>query len=650
MLLKTRSEKPSVPSVGSVVAPKTSSMRPYRADIQGLRGLAVSAVIIYHARASLAPGGYVGVDIFFVISGFVIAALIRRDLNRKTFSLRSFYRRRILRLYPALFVTLGFTIIAGAYILSPADLRELGRTTVSTVFFASNFDFMRLIGYFNNEAGLKPLLHMWSLGVEEQFYLVFPVILMLGWKFLPERVPTLIAGILITSLGLELRFAVTSPQSAFYLPFCRAFEFTIGAILAWTSWKRPRTRFSNEILSLVGMSLICIAILDFDETTRFPGLATLVPCLGAAVLVHLGPSSTLVSNVLGSSIPRLLGDASYSLYLWHWPVVVFARHIFLGQLNFQTTVGVLVTSILLGLLSWRFIEQPIRRTQRPEWPVFRSAFIAMGAFAGLGFALYISQGLPGRFSPQVRQLYESARDVNRSRLSCHGSDSHMIPYDENCIFGDTTAAPDVAIWGDSYGAELSVALGEVLDKSHRSAMEITASACPPTIDYPTSRLPCLNHNRDTVERLIRDNRIRTVILAASYPPHDSAEWPPFFSGFSRAIISIRAAGKRVGILFPIPAYEFDPPAVIARLARTGQSPGNYSLPWAEFEKQSGQAEQLLSRKVMENEAFAIRPSDLLCNRDICRTYEPSAGVLYFNRDHLSVSGARVILQPYAAQL
>jgi peptidoglycan/LPS O-acetylase OafA/YrhL len=640
----------TAPVVSSAIFVEASRTHHRRADIQGMRGLAVLAVIVYHASSRLAPGGYVGVDIFFVISGFVISALIRNDLNRKKFSLRSFYRRRILRLYPALFVTLAATLTAGAFILSPTDLRELGRTAVSTIVFASNFDFMRIIGYFNSYAGTKPLLHMWSLAVEEQFYFFFPVTLMLAWKYFPRRVSAVIAGIFIASLGIELWFTKTWPLAAFYWPFCRAFEFAIGAFLAWNSRGRLRARWAGEILSIAGLALLAFAIFFFDDTTSFPGLAALIPCIGTALLIYSGPSGTVAGNALGLRVPRLLGDASYSLYLWHWPVIVFTNHLLLGRTNARITASVLLVSLVLGLLSRRFVEQPVLSLQKPEWPVFRLAAAGMGALASLGFALYITQGVPQRFSPQVLRFYASAQDANGARKRCHSDFNQTIPYADNCIFGDIRVPPDIAVWGDSYGAELSVALGEILAASHRSVMEITTSNCPPTVGYPASTPRCLNHNLDTVERLAADNRFHTVILVAHYASYNGADWPVFTSGFNQSLQRLRAAGKRVGILFPLPVYDFDPPEAIAHFARSGQSPENYTQPRAGFERDSRPIDQWLEPKLLDSGVFAIRPADFLCNPAVCRTYIPSAGVMYFDKEHLSISAARLILRGYENQL
>ncbi len=491
---------------------------------------------------------------------------------------------------------------------------------------------------------------MWSLAVEEQFYFFFPVTLMLAWKFFPKRVGTLIVGIFVASLALELWCTKTFPLAAFYMPFCRAFEFAIGALLTWNSWSRLRSRFAAEILSLSGLALLALAIFYFDDSTSFPGFAALVPGVGTALLIYSGQSGTVIGKVLGLRVPRALGDASYSLYLLHWPVIVFTNHWLLGRTNIRITAVVLLVSLLLGLLSRRFIEQPVLAMQKPEWPVFRYAAGSMAALATFGFALYISHGLPRRFSPQVLQFYAGAQDANQARARCHGDSNQMIPYADNCVFGDISAPPDVAVWGDSYGAELSVALGEIIGPSHRSAMEITASNCPPTPGYPSSRPGCFNRNLEAINRLAADNRIHTVILVAHYASYRGAEWPLFAAGFSQSIQRLRAAGKRVGVLYPLPIYDFDPPEAIAHLSRTGQDPGNYTKTLADFEKYSQPAEQWLEPLVSGSGSFSIKPADFLCDAMVCRTYIPSAGVMYFDKEHLSVAAGRLILHGYEDRL
>jgi hypothetical protein len=320
--------------------------------------------------------------------------------------------------------------------------------------------------------------------------------------------------------------------------------------------------------------------------------------------------------------------------------MVFTRYLLLGRVPVWAALGCAILSIGLGLLSRKFIEQPFILYQKRSWPVFRLAAAAMLVLVAAGCTVYVSKGFPDRFSPEARRIYAGAEDSDQFRARCHGNDAHIISYEENCVFGDSSAAPDIAVFGDSSGAELSVALGEILRPQRRSMMEVTSSACPPTMGYPPERPPCIRRNREASEALAHDSRIKTVLLTSNYAGYRGAG---FTDGLRISMQTLRAAGKRVDLLLPFPIYEFDPPSAVGWQARSGQNPGGFTLPREEFEKQSGDAQRMLIALAKNFGAGMIPVIDVLCGPSFCRAYDTGAGMLYMSPDHLSVTGARYIL-------
>ena len=294
----------------------------YRRDIDGLRALAVVPVLLFHVDLWPFSGGYVGVDIFFVISGYLIASIIGHDLAEGRFTLTGFYVRRIRRIFPALFVMIAFTILVGGLILLPLDYRRLGASALATTLFASNIYFARQSGYFGASAEEAPLLHSWSLAVEEQFYIVFPLLMLVGWR-LGGRYRLLLSMVAGLSLLSAMHMVETAPASAFYLPHTRGWEFLGGAMLAVGRLPAFRSPQIANAAAAAGAALIGWAVLRFSAATPFPGAHALFPVVGAMLILHAGRTGSLVSGALSKPAPVFIGRISYSLYLWHWPLIVF---------------------------------------------------------------------------------------------------------------------------------------------------------------------------------------------------------------------------------------------------------------------------------------------------------------------------------------
>lgn len=625
-----------------------------RQDIQGLRGVAVASVVLYHAWTWLLPGGFVGVDVFFVISGFVITNTILRDVAGDRFTVAQFYRRRIRRIFPALYTVLAFVLAASWFILPPLDFLELGKSAFAAIFFSSNFFFLVHSNYFDGLASLKPLLHTWSLSVEEQFYVGFPLLAVFVHRFRPRLLRPALIALSIASLALSAFMLHAHPSATFYLAPPRAFELLLGAIIACPGLRDNIPQGIRDGLSLAGLSMIVIALAMFNSATPFPGPTALLPCIGATLIIAAGignGASSLVGKLLSTRPFTFVGDLSYSLYLWHWPILVLARHYFGSSLGVLATAACIVAAVLASWLSLHFVERPFLDKRNDKTAFLRLGVAAMLLASIPCLLLVHAKGAPQRFSKSTLALFAEGDDFNHRRANCHGEDGAPIPYDRNCIFGDQGAQPDVAVWGDSHGAELVAAVGELLAQQHRSVMEITASHCPPALSYaPEGYIHCPAHNSETLARLIADQRINTVIVAANFSAYADDGFDRMLAGYRQAVTQLRAAGKRVVLVYPIPIFDFNPPEALGIRNQRGVSLAAVGIARQSFHDENQQAIHLLDSLYNAGGFDRIIPEDILCDATFCRAYSPARGVLYYNNDHVNMIGARLLANQLPADL
>ncbi|MEO1020870.1 MAG: acyltransferase, partial [Pseudomonadota bacterium] len=328
----------------------------YRPDIDGLRALAVLAVVFYHAGFDIVGGGFVGVDVFFVISGYLITSIIMKDIQSADgFSIAKFYERRARRIFPALFAVIFASSIAAFFILTPLELDRFARSAIAATLFVSNIFFRYQTGYFAGDADEQPLLHTWSLAVEEQFYIFFPLFLMFVHRFLPRRISLLVLLVAIVSLAMALVGIRFSTAAAFYLAPPRAWELMLGALLALGAVPTLRWRLGRELVAIVGLAAIAWSVTRFDEATIFPGFAALLPTFGTAALIWagMGPGTSLVNRLLSQKPLVFVGLISYSLYLWHWPLIVFHEFSVAHRPSPRELLVILAISFVLAIISWR---------------------------------------------------------------------------------------------------------------------------------------------------------------------------------------------------------------------------------------------------------------------------------------------------------
>jgi peptidoglycan/LPS O-acetylase OafA/YrhL len=490
----------------------------YRPDVDGLRAIAVLSVVLYHAGLSVTSGGFVGVDVFFVISGFVISKSLLADLNRGRFSISGFYERRIRRIFPALFVTFLATWAAALVLLLPSYFEDFSRSLTASATFVSNLYFWKASGYFANGANLRPLLHTWSLSVEEQYYIFAPVTFFLIFRFLNKRWALALLPVIAASLALSIYASRIGPTANFFLLPMRAWELLLGAVLALAPPPRLKLAWAREAIAVLGLGLIGVAVFAYTEATPFPGLSALPPCLGAALLIYAGSGEgTVATRTL--ALPPFVGVGliSYSLYLVHWPIISFLTYLTLKPPRSIDAIPILIASLALAYLSWRFVEQPFRArglSARRRTVLIGGAamIVAVAALGALGVATH---GLPGRFPKLAVQTTHDPQGL-WSEGTCFLSNNPDIGrWDEGrCTL--TRGGPKALLWGDSYAADYVPGIEAEAAMIPYTVIQYTAAGCPPILSYSSASRPnCASFNRNALAIIDRDH-IGVVVISARW--------------------------------------------------------------------------------------------------------------------------------------
>lgn len=452
----------------------------YRREIDGLRAVAVVPVILFHAGLTVFSGGYVGVDVFFVISGYLITGILISELEQGNFSIARFYERRARRILPALFFVMACCMPFAWMWMLPSELKDFSQSIVAVVFFASNILFWRGEGYFAPAAELKPLLHTWSLAVEEQYYLLFPVFLLLAWRFGRNRVFWSICVIAAVSLTASEWGWRNKPSANFYLAPTRAWELLIGSMCAfWLSGREQRT---NDWLSLMGLAMIVFAIFYYDDATPFPSVYALMPALGTALIIVFGGTGTWTSKLLGTQAFVGIGLISYSAYLWHQPLFAFARIRSIYEPEQTLMLALAALSLGLAYVSWRFVEKPFRNGQASVLPTRRAVFVTSGivaaAYVAVGVLGHIGQGFERRFSKDVLRYIAAEKDI--ADQDCHSdfNDFRALKFQRNCLVAKGGKV-DAMLIGDSHMWALTEGLRDELNRQGQSFYIASHASCLP---------------------------------------------------------------------------------------------------------------------------------------------------------------------------
>jgi len=615
-----------------------------RHDIEGLRALAIVPVVAFHAWPSLLPGGFVGVDIFFVISGYLITTLLLQRLESGKYSIASFYAARIRRIFPALFAMLALVAPACLLLLEPQALREFARLLGATGLFVSNVELYRTTGYFDGAAELKPLLHTWSLAVEEQYYIVFPLLLALLWRFARRHIGIVLLAVGLASLAWCLWLMPYDAELAFYAAPARTFELMIGSGLAWWMGRAgpaaARPAWVGELVGWAALAALLAALLLLRADRAFPGPAALWPCLATAALIWVGGTrQTVASRILSAAPLRWLGAHSFSLYLWHWPMLVLARHLVLDQPAPVQVALAVAMSVVLAWASLRWVETPVRQARVLQPVMLAAGASAIAASLAASWALTAVSYQRAARSGREATLRAGAMDFSPDRKRCHSSGNRWLDYDQRCLFGPLQAPATLAVWGDSHGVELARALGDRA-AGHRIA-QLTGSSCPPALGFnPPGRPRCAAANQATLERLSQDASVDGVLLAARYEFYlNTADAAAFDAGLAETVRRLRQAGKRVLLLDPVPTYRYPVPAALAQRWLRGLALDEQGQTPARYQAQQAGALALLQRLSAQEGVLRVPVGELLCGgRPRCAVREGDHS-LYFDDNHLSMHGA-----------
>lgn len=643
----------------------------YRPEIDGLRAIAVLAVLLCHAGITGFAGGYVGVDVFFVISGFLITSLIVKDLQSGTFSFIGFWERRCRRILPPLFIVMVASFIAGWFLYLPADFDVLGQQMAAQSVFASNIQFKMQAGYFDVASQTKPLLHTWSLSVEEQFYLFFPIVAYFIWQYRRAKITKYLWICAIITFIAAAFIVRNSPSSAFYLLPFRAWELLLGAIVAVRATQVKFSPRMNEILSLAGLAAIFIPVVFYNEETFFPGALALPPCLGtAAIILANRQQQTFVGCLLSMKGPVFIGLISYSLYLWHWPILAYARYSVLYEFTPLIVLSYMVGAFILAVLTWYFVETPIRRRQifKTTKQAYLAALIAMLMTGATGLTVHFLNGVPQRLSPEIARLADGALDINPHRAACDKPEFSRFAKDDICQLNpDHNIAPDFIVWGDSFADAFSTAFYDLAAQHKANGYIVTAHGCPPILGfsqrvYKGFDCPGLN---DRVLKLIDQKNIKTVFLIANWTDHlrgdnydfANMDWYQDYAtsydhvtmaALKYTIDQLEAQKIKVYVIVDVPYAPFDPPRYLSmkRLYHMDKLPE--TIPLASYLGGRQPSIGKFMSMNAESDITFIDPLERLCDDKECRVMDNGYS-LYFNAGHLSTHGARYmipLIEPY----
>lgn len=610
----------------------------YRADVDGLRALAVLPVIAYHLGVPGIPGGFTGVDIFFVISGYLICGIIFNSAREGNFSYMEFYKRRCLRILPPLFVVLAATLIFGYTHLLPAQFTDLSNSALGVTLFSSNIFFWKTTGYFAGPAELKPLLHTWSLAVEEQFYIVFPVILLLALRLFRSRTTQVMLLIIAGSFLLSVYGVLKKPTFAFYMLPTRAWELALGGLISVSSLQQRAQHWSagvRHLLSLTGLALILAGFLWLSTDKPFPAWNALWPCVGSFLIILAGPQAA-VSRLLALRPVVYIGMISYCLYLWHWPLIVYSG-MFFNLDPALRDVTIFGLTLLLAIASRYLIEIPFRYrlSGQPSGRVVLASVFGLVIIASGTLWKGYFDNHSGHFSPQALALakYSQYKDMpdfayqyRLGRCFVDGKTDEDKPYDRDFCLQTSASAKNYVMIGDSHAAHLwraiSLAAGQGVN-----VIQATSAGCKPVLHNALNN-PCTSLVSYLYNEWIPQHKIDGIIISARWLPEDIAP-------LQYTLSQLKLISNNIVVMGPTIEYNEALPDLLAY-----QTDGRKNLVAQSINHSVKVTDGLLKKALADEPVSYISVYDIICPGDVCRGLASDGHPLASDYGHLTLSGAK----------
>lgn len=662
----------------------------YRGDIDGLRAVAVLSVVGFHAFPNFVKGGFIGVDIFFVISGFLISTIIFGSLEQSRFSFVEFYSRRIKRIFPALMLVLISCYVFGWFALFADEYKQLGKHIVGGAGFASNFLLWNESGYFDKSADDKPLLHLWSLGIEEQFYIIWPLLLWLAWRLrLNLLTITMVVGVI--SFALNIGKVSSDAVAAFYSPQTRFWELLTGSVLAYIRLHKqnifPKFKQKLEVWfspidyvqapeangnklrnlqSVLGAALITIGIMVINKGKYFPGWWAALPITGTALIISAGPQAWFNRVVLSNRVLVWFGLVSFPLYLWHWPLLTFARIVEDETPSLEIRITAVLISIVLAWLTYRLIEKPMRSGRHSKAKTI-TLLVLMAATGFVGYNCYYRDGLSFRGSISQSRVSLDWPSENKSTKMCLEKYPELEKHLESiyCMISNKND-PTIALIGDSHANHFFYGLSAEYSKINENLVQLGENACPPLIDI-SSRYAgkddwCKSIGADILKKVAQQSNIHTVILAANWnlylagtrfvqdgPPWEirslsnsliDNNFDVFGMQMKETITLLRNAGKKIIIVKQIPELDFSPSGCIApRPFKSERKQRECKIAKDKVQKYLSEYESYFDNFFRKYEDITIwDPKKYFCDEAYCYLMNDRK-LLYRDRVHLTLFGS-----------
>ena len=648
----------------------------YRPDIDGLRAIAVASVVLFHAGFPLSSG-FVGVDIFFVISGFLITGIIYQGVKSGNFSFAHFYARRAQRILPALLAVITVSLAAGLVLLSPGELATLAKSSVAVVFALSNMYFYNTVNYFHPDANNQPMLMTWSLGVEEQFYILLPFLMIMLARF-TQRTILLVLAILVAGSFVVCCAATWKwGPIGFYLLPPRAWEIGAGALLAVSRAGRNAqlSDRATSALSIVGLAAICLSTVMFDHNTSWPGWRAALPVMGT-VLLLMTERSFINRRLLSNRLMVGIGHVSYSWYLWHWPLFTFLKLSLMEEPSAGVMLGATILSLGLAVASWRLIEQPFRRLAMTDRKALFRYGGACAVVLSLPILMIVSSGLPQRFGPKPGGVDSAVNETHEDLCLSSGN----TLYAESPCVNLPANRPAIALIGDSHAAALGPAIRVLAREQGWGHAILAKSACAPlhgvrVVDsiYANHAQDCADYVRKSFDWVIAHPQIKTVVLAglwsgwvpntrksyflADQPKENPSPQQVLRAGLLKSIAALRSAGKRVLVIEDTVTWGFEPPraALLAgiparAMIQRGLEP-NFAVPdrSALANPRETSVDAVLKDVTTQTAVPLLALRRNLCVKARCY-FIMDGSLLYADHSHFTPAGAIRALRPDTAAL